>query len=648
MKAKGFEDRIATKRQFTIRIIIALLVVTTLFGLLITRLVFLQVVGFETYATRSRDNRLRLEAVPPIRGRIYDRNGVILAENVPSYGLEVTLENVTDLNANLAALQKIIQLDKNDLERFHRTRKYHHRYQPIPLKFGLSEAEVSRFAALRPYFEGFDIRARFSRHYPQGTLTSHVVGYVGRLDEDDLKRVNAANYSGTTHYGKTGAERYYEDILHGQAGYQRLETNAVGRRLRVVDSHAPIPGKDLHLTLDVKLQAAAEASLGEHDGAIIAIDPNNGELLAMVSRPTFDPNLFVNGISVADYAELRNHPGRPLFNRAIQGQYPPGSTIKPFMGLAALEYGLVNKNNSLKCKGFYTLPNNKHKYRDWKRWGHQTTNLHKAIVESCDVYFYNLAYNLGIDRLHDYLGQFGMGKYTGIDIPREANGLIPSREWKRANKNEQWFPGETLITGIGQGFMLATPLQVATATAMLANRGYGIKPHVILGTSSADSERIDYAPATAMHYVEASDYHWAQIIDAMTKVVHGKKGTGRGIAEGISYQMAGKTGTAQVFSLSQDEEKPDFENLDKKLRDHALFIAFAPVKQPRIAVMVIAENGGSGGRVAAPIARGVIDYYLTGKRYQPIDDATPPSAPATPAQPNPPPTHAHRHQHVTG
>jgi len=646
LKAKGFEDRIATKRQFIIRIIIAMLVVVLLFGALITRLVFLQVVGFETYATRSRDNRLRLEAIPPIRGRIYDRNGVILAENVPSYGLEVTIENVTDLDASLTALQKIIQLDNDDLQRFHRARKYH-RYQAIPLKFGLSEVEVSRFAALRPYFEGFDIRARFSRHYPHGSLASHLVGYVGRLDEDDLKRVNVANYSGTTHYGRTGAERYYEDILHGQAGYERLETNAVGRRLRVVDSHAPTPGDDLHLTLDIKLQKVAEESLGEHDGAVIAIDPNNGELLAMVSQPTFDPNLFVNGISVADYARLRNHPGRPLFNRAIQGQYPPGSTIKPMMGLAALEHGLVNKNNSLKCKGFYSIPGNKHKYRDWKRWGHQTTNLHKAIVESCDVYFYNLAHNLGIDKLHDYLSRFGLGKYTGIDIPREANGLLPSREWKRANKAEQWFPGETLITGIGQGFMLATPLQITTATAMLANRGYGIKPHIILGTSSADSKHIKYTPAMAMHYVEASDYHWAQIIDAMTSVVHGKTGTGRGISKDIRYRMAGKTGTAQVFSLSQDEEKPDLENLDKKLRDHALFIAFAPVAQPRIAVVVIAENGGSGSRVAAPVARSVIDYYLTGKRYQPEPEAPKPPSTA-PTAPTPEPIHAHRHHHVAG
>jgi penicillin-binding protein 2 len=432
---------------------------------------------------------------------------------------------------------------------------------------------------------------------------------VGRIDERDLQNIRESDYSGTSHIGKTGLERSYEDQLHGNVGHRQVETNARGRVLRVLERTAPSPGSNLHLSLDSRLQAAAEAAFGTFTGAAVAIDPNNGDVLALVSMPGYDPNHFVNGIEVAEYRALQEDQGRPLFNRALRGQYPPGSTIKPFVGLGGLELGITSSRATTFCPGFYTLPGRERRYRDWKRTGHGTINLRDAIVQSCDVYFYDLALTMGIDRLHESLAHFGLGRITGIDIIGELGGLLPSRDWKRAVHNEGWYPGETLITGIGQGFMLTTPLQLANATAILANGGRKMQPRMVRAIQGGTDDTPVPMPVLELDSVPRNkSEHWQDVINAMIDTIHSPRGTARRIADS-SYRIAGKTGTAQVFGLKEEEEY-DTESLDAKLHDHALFIAFAPADNPRIAIAVIVEHGGSGGAVAAPVAREILDAYL--------------------------------------
>ncbi len=593
-----------------IRTRIAFIVVLCLlcFAALAARLFYLQVLRYEHFATLSQDNRIKVLPIPPTRGLIFDRNGVLLAENVPTFQLEIVPEDAGDIPGTLARLKAIVPFTEEDERRFYRLLKRQPRFIGIPLKEDLTEEEVARFAVHRHRFPGVDVVARLRRHYPLGPLGAHAVGYVGPIDVDELRRVDASNYSGTSTIGKVGVERFYEARLHGRVGVQHAEVNAQGRILRILERTPPVPGENLFLSLDVRLQAVAEKALEGHTGAIVAIQPKTGEVLALASQPTYDPNLFARGIDAKTYARLRRSPGRPLFNRAIKGQYPPGSTLKPFMALAGLEYGLITPSHTTFCPGWFTLTGGGHRFRCWRRYGHGKVNLKKAIVESCDVYFYDLASALGIDRIHDFLSLFGLGQRTGIDLSGERGGLVPSRGWKRARYHQPWFPGETVIAGIGQGYVLATPVQLAAATATLANRGLGFRPRLLYAVLKEGRFSL-VPPAPGRSVPMASAAHWEAVIDAMVAVVHGKRGTARRIGLDAPYRIAGKTGTAQVFGLKQ-EERYDKAKVAKKLQDHALFIAFAPAEDPQIAVAVVVENGGSGSAAAAPLARLVMDAYL--------------------------------------
>lgn len=593
------------------RVIFAVFFVVLALSAVLARLIHLQVLNHEHYITLSTNNRVRLEAIAPPRGMVYDRHGVLLADNRPSYILELTPSGVDDMDDTLARLGEVIEITELDLRRFKRAARRSSAFQPVPLRFNLSDEDVARFAVERHHFPGVDIEARLGRSYPLRGTMSHVLGYVGRIDDKDLARVDKTSYKGTTHIGKIGLERHYEEILHGRVGFQQVEANAQGRRLRVLERQSPVAGKDLVLGIDAGLQAVAEAAMAGHTGSVVAIDPRNGDVLAMVSVPQFDPNLFVNGISSKDYNRLRDDLDQPLFNRSLTGQYPPGSTIKPLMGLAGLDYQVTWAGKTMYAGPFYMLKNDERKYRDWKKTGHGTVNLDKAITQSCDVYFYDLAFKLGIDRMHEFMGQFGLGERLGIDSTGEASGLLPSRQWKRRTRSQPWYPGETLIAGIGQGYMLTTPLQLASMTGAIATRGKLMRPRLAIGIRDSRTGEVEALPPEQVADIKVkNDLYWDQVIRPMIHVMTRKNGTGWWHAgRGIKYTIAAKTGTAQVFGIKQDEEY-DEETVARKLRDHALFVAFAPVKDPRIAIVVIVENGGHGGATAGPITRKILDYYL--------------------------------------
>jgi len=604
------KDHLFETRLITNRAILLLVAGALLLSILLVRLLYLQVVSHEHYTTLSEDNRVKLQPLPPNRGLIFDRNGILLAENLPSYRLEITPEQVDDMGATLSALEDIIEIRDIDRSRFEKLLARKPRFEAIPLRFHMNDEDVARFSVNRHRFPGVDITAGLARHYPQGPLAVHALGYVGRIDEKALKVLDSSNYRGTSHVGKNGIEKTWEELLHGKVGLQQVETTAQGRIIRVLNRTPPVSGSNLYLTIDSHVQRVAEEAFGDFSGAAIAIDPNNGDILAFVSLPTYDPNPFVNGIDYDDYAALRNNDKEPLFNRALRGQYPPGSTVKPFMGLAGLETGVTNEHSKTYCPGYYMLAGKDRKYRDWKRSGHGTVDLNIAITQSCDVYFYDLAQSLGIDRIHDYLQHFGFGKAAGIDIQGELPGLLPSKQWKRSRRNLPWFPGETIITGIGQGFFLTTPIQLAVATAALANGGQILQPKIVHAEQLPESnELLPHHPQVLETITINEQQHWDHVIKSMVDVVHSARGTARSIGKDSPYTIAGKTGTAQVFGLKQ-EEKYDADAIAEKLRDHALFIGFAPADDPKIAVAVIVENGGGGGSVAAPIARVIMDAYL--------------------------------------
>ena len=596
--------------MFRLRAIAACGIMTALVLTLIARMVVLQIFEHEHFQTLSEDNRVNIYPVSPTRGLIFDRNGVVLAQNTPTYTLEVVPEAVRDLDALLADLHRVVPFTAVDEQRFRNTLAKKRRFESVPLRYHLTPEEVARFAVNRHSFPGVDVHARLARDYPHGPLAVHVVGYVSRINEAELQRLDPVNYRATDQIGKTGVERAYEAILHGSVGYEHIETNALGRALRVLDRIDPRPGRNLYLTIDASLQAVAEQALGERNGAVVAIEPATGAVLAFVSMPGFDPNLFVYGIDKDQYSSLLRSRDRPLFNRALNGQYPPGSTIKPFLGFAALESNIDLARSRAFCPGWFRLPGREHRYRDWKKGGHGSIDLNGAIVESCDVFFYQVALGLGIERIHDKLAEFGLGRRTGIDLGGESLGLVPSREWKSNARDQPWYPGETLITGIGQGFMLSTPLQLASSTAMLATKGIRMRPQVILRqTDSSRTDSIDLIPEIVDSIKARDDGNWHRVVEAMESVVHGARGTARRVGAGTKYRIAGKTGTAQIFAVGQDE-KYEEEKVDRYLRDHGLFIAFAPVTRPRIAVAVLVENGGGGSRSAAPIARKVLDHYM--------------------------------------
>ena len=617
------KDVRSERELFFRRALLSAVISILLLGFVIARLVQLQIFDHEIFAEKSQGNRVRIEAVPPIRGLIFDRKGRVIAENLPAYQLELIPEQVDDIDDTLRRLAALGLIEADDIPRYKELSRSGPRFKPVTLKLRLSEEEIANFAIQRPRFPGVDFRPRLVRHYPDGPIVAHAVGYVGALSPNDLERLDSARYAGTSHTGKTGVEGSFESRLHGGAGYRHLITNARGRQIpgesselldTLPDDLAPGPGSNVYLSLDLDLQRIAARALEGRRGAVVALDPQSGEILALTSAPSFDPNLFAVGMTTAQYAELNNNPDRPLFNRAVRGSYPPGSTIKPMLALAALETGATNLTRKTVCMGYFMLPDSTHRYRDWKPEGHGPVDLHDAIAQSCDVYFYEISGEIGIDNMHDYLGRFGLGSRSGIDVGGEHPGLVPSREWKRAsfrNRDDQrWYHGETVIASIGQGYMLATPLQLAAATSAIATRGVRYEPHLVAAIEDALTGQREIVNPRRLPDVEISnDFYWDNVIEAMHDVMQGPRGTARAVGTGAPYQMAGKSGTAQVVSIAQDEEY-DEEEIEERLRDHALFIAFAPLDDPRIAVAVIVENGSSGSGVAAPIAKAIMDEYL--------------------------------------
>jgi penicillin-binding protein 2 len=599
------------QQRFSVRVLLSLLVVSALVLMLGARLFSLQVGAHEHFITLSENNRLRIEPIPPTRGLIFDRNGVLLAENRPSYQLEITVEQAGHVDQLLDRLSRLVDLTPAEIDRFRTAVRQRRPFQPVLLKAGLDDETVARIAVARHELPGVEIEARPVRYYPHGPDFAHVVGYVGRINEQDLLRLDTRNYAGSSHTGKTGVERYYEDLLHGVTGHKQVEVNAQGRVIREISVTPPVPGQDLFLSIDADLQRAARDALAPLDGAVVAIHPSTGEVLALVSKPGFDPNPFVQGISRGDFAALQADPHNPLFNRALSGQYPPGSTLKPIVALAGLEERITTADRRMFATGYYQLPGHERRYRDWKRSGHGWVDMNRAIAVSSDVYFYDLGHKLGIDRMAPMLGAFGVGSQVGIDATGERAGILPSREWKRAAQNLPWFPGETLITAIGQGYMLTTPMQLADIASTLANRGQRVQSRLLLAVRENNEAEPVPQPVRYLEQVVASDAHWDVIHQALVDAVHERHGTAWGSIGSTSppYRIAGKTGTAQVFSLGQDQQYKQSE-LDRRLWDHALFIGYAPADDPQIAVGVLVEHGGSGGRVAAPIARAVMDSYL--------------------------------------
>jgi penicillin-binding protein 2 len=595
---------------FRERAILSAILVAGAFILLLVRLFDLQITNHSHYQTLSDDNRVRVLPVAPTRGLILDRNGEILADNTPNYQLVITPSQVKDMSALIERLTEFIDIKEHELARFKKAIKRQQSFQQTPLKLNLSDQEVAKFAVNQHRYPGVEIAAHSTRYYPQKNSFAHALGYVGRINEKEQITLDKQKYQGTSHVGKLGIEKRYEADLHGEVGYQHVEINAQGRSLRVLKTQPSTPGMDIQLSLIARLQEVAQEALGEENGAIVAIDPSNGDVLAFVSQPDYDPNLFVNGIGQLAYAALRDDKHRPLFNRALIGQYPPGSTVKPIVALAGLQYGVTWPEKTMYAGPFFQLPGKARKYRDWKKGGHGIVNMRSAIAQSCDVYFYELGDELGINRLHEFLTQFGLGNLTKLDTVGEVKGLMPSPEWKRSAKGQPWYPGETVITSIGQGYMLTTPLQLAVMTAYIANHGTMYQPRFVRATRPAGTLKFESKQPTPMPKVNVdNESHWQAIEQAMMNVVHASNGTARRIGQDAGYKIAGKTGTAQVFGIAQDEEY-DKHTVPKHLQDHALFVAYAPVENPVIALAVVVENGGSGSGTAAPVARKILDAYL--------------------------------------
>lgn len=603
------------QEQFRKRLSTAAILVLMCFLILVARFLYLQVIQHSYYSTRAEENRISLVPIIPNRGVIVDRNGIILARNYSAFTLEITPNQVVDLEDTINRLAEIIDIQAKDRKRFRRLLQDAKNFESIPIRARLSDEEVARFAANRYRFPGVEVQARLFRQYPLGDTASHALGYIGRINDKDVKwlaeQEKSIAYKGTDHIGKTGLEQSYEFELHGQTGYEEVEIDAGGKAIRSLNQRPPVSGNNLTLTLDAKLQSIAEKAFGARRGSLVAIDPKTGGVLALVSMPTYDPNLFVDGITAENWKELNESGDKPMLNRALNGAYPPGSTFKPFMALAALETGKRTPSQGISDPGYFNFGN--HQFRDDKKGGHGYVDMHKSIVESCDTYYYQLANDMGIEGIASFMGQLGFGQRTGIDIAGESEGVLPSPAWKkkRFKKPEQqkWYAGETISIGIGQGYNAYTPIQLASATATLANNGVMFKPHLVsyITDSKTGAKRfIEPEPIKTLPYKQ-------QNIDIIKKAMLdvNKSGTSARAFAGVGYEVAGKTGTAQVFSLKGAEYKA--HAIKEHLRDHALFIAFAPVDEPKIALAILVENGGFGAQAAAPIARMVLDYYILGK-----------------------------------
>lgn len=597
---------------FQHRLVVASLLIFILSLALMTRLVYLQIFQHSLYTTLSQKNQLTLLPLPPNRGLIFDRNGVLIAQNVPAFSLEIIPDKIKNLKQTIADLQQLVPISADDLKAFYKQLKQHRLFDTVPLRLKLNDEELAKFYANQYRFPGVVVKAQMIRYYPLGSAMVDAVGYVGRINEDELTKIDNTNYSATNFIGKLGIEKYYEPMLHGTVGYQQVETDASGRIVRVLKRIPPVDGSDLYLTIDSGLQMAAKAALGENNGAIVVINPQNGEVLALASNPAYDPNLFVQGIDAITYKSLQDDPNKPLNNRSLRGLYPLGSTIKPYMALEGLNSHIITTKFKISDPGYFSLPGSSHVYRDWKKGGHGTVDVIKAITVSCDTFFYTVGTMMGITRINYIMNDFGYGKLTGIDIGEELPGLVPNPAWKKRVKGQQWYLGDTVVASIGQGYMLVTPLQQANAIAQIAMRGHGFKPHLITKLKDTNGQIIPVDPMPAPPVNITPDV-WDAVYTGLQQVV--KPGGTAAIIGNTPYSFAGKTGTAQVFSthgVLSDKNA----NLAKHLRDNTLFIAFAPVENPQIAIAVVVENSSD----AKFTARKVLDYYF---ERHPVNETQP-------------------------
>ncbi len=629
------KNHLHEQHYFRLRLGVAAFVVLSLFAVLAFRFSYLQLKQYNHYQTLAENNRISLVPIVPNRGLILDKNGTVLAHNFFAYTLEITPSKINDVEATIAEISKLVEVSSLDRKRFKKLRDQSHNFESVPIRTHLNEIEAARFAVNHYRFPGVEIKSRLFRHYPLGKLGSHMVGYIGRINDKDIKNLeesgDLSNYKGSDHIGKSGLEQFYEKYLHGTTGFQQVEIDADGHAVRVLSSNAPIPGNNIILSADSKLQEIAETAFGDRRGAMVAINPKTGEVLSYVSQPTFDPNLFVDGIDSESWKALNESLDKPLINRPLRGIYPPGSTFKPFVALAGLEAGKREPPYSINDPGFYTLPGSSHRYRDWKPGGHGTVDIQKAITISCDTFFYGLAMELGIDNLTSFVRHFGFGRKSDFDIKGEIEGLLPTPEWKNRRFKQPWYPGETVIVGIGQGYTLVTPLQLAQATAILANNGVAMRPHLVSHIQNAQSGKNTAITPIIQDKLTLNPNHIEIVKRGMVDVTM-PGGTAASVGANAGYTIAAKTGTAQVIGIKQNE-KYNEHAIDERHRDHALFIAFAPAEDPKIALAVIVENGGHGGSAAGPIARKVMDYYLLGK--QPAPDAAKENKILNPATPIP-------------
>lgn len=607
-------QELQNKVLFSRRVVVLLLAIIAGIAGLLARVYYLQVKKHKYYRTRSDRNRVKVQVTPPLRGNIFDRNGVALSENILSYNLVVNRAKSKNYETLVPQIKRYMMFSEDDVERYEAEKKKKRFSQAVTVRADLNDNEMNRFLVDLHLFPGFDVVPSYKRYYPYGDLTAHVVGYINNINKKDLEKLDMREYSGTTKIGRTGIEKFYESELHGQAGFLQAEVSRTGRVVRILENIAPAPGRDLFLSLDLSLQRIIRDELesGEFDGAGVAIDPRNGQVLALYSNPSFDANLFVNGISHKAYNALSRSPRKNLFNRAINGKYPPASTIKPMMALAALHHYIVTPDMEINCSGSYRIPEYEQtkKFYCWKRTGHGEMDAIASISQSCDVYYYNIGKELGIQRIHEYLAQFGLGKKTGIDLPNESAGILPNKAWKKKKYGRSWFIGDTINASIGQGYMSTTPLQMAYFAAILASRGKVFTPHFVTHYRHAVSgEKIQQSIEQKANVKQNNPHAWTSISQSLIDVMYGSKGTGRKVKIDLPFKIAGKTGTAQVFSF-RDNKRIKKEDLKKSLRDNSVFVAYAPADKPVIALAVILENAGGGSEIAAPVATQILQKYF--------------------------------------
>ncbi len=614
-KRVALRDHTAEASLFARRALVSFIFVILVLSLLLSNLYYLQVDSYQAYQTRSNENRIKLVPLAPNRGLIYDRNGLLLAENKPVYSLDMVPEKIPNIEQTVQDLTPLLGLSEDNIKDFYRQLKRQRRFKQVTILSNLSEQQVASFSVNQYKFPGVSVNARLKRYYPYGDALTHALGYVARINAKDLNRIEKegkkAIYAATHDIGKQGIERYYEDVLHGTPGFKEVEVNNRGKIVKTLKIQPPVPGNDIYLNIDIRLQLEAQRQLAGRRGAIILLAPKSGEILAMVSSPSYDPNLFVHGISSKDYNQLLQSKDRPLINRATQGRYPPASTVKPQLAIMGLEDGAITPKTIINDKGWFQIPNTKRRFRDWKRWGHGKINVYKAIEQSSDTFFYNLAYNVGIDKIHSYMTEFGFGQYTGIDIKEETDAVLPSRGWKRARYNQPWYQGDTISVGIGQGYWTTTPIQLAKATGIVASKGLRPVPQLVKEIKYTDNKT--FTPVTEQPPLvlkEAS--HWQVAKDGMYGVVNKLNGTAHRAFENTSYTVAGKSGTAQLYQLG--EEKYDAKKIRERLRDNAMFVAYAPFETPEISATIILENAGGGSSQAAPVARNLFDTFFKSKK----------------------------------